>query len=223
MLGLYDVLERITTAFPDVLFEGCAGGGGRYDAGMLYYFPQYWTSDDTDAVERLYIQHGTSMVMPSSTMGAHVSAVPNHQIKRITPLNSRGNVAMMGQFGYELDLNTLIDEETEEVKAQIITYKEIRETVHKGDMYRLKSPFEGNCAVWQYVYGDKAVMLHCTSFARVNTVRVCLKMQGLDPNAEYVHTETGKVYNGDYLMNVGIYTGHLKDCHSKLYVFEKVK
>ena len=105
ILGVYDVLERITSAFPDALFEGCSGGGGRFDAGMLYYYPQYWTSDNTDAIERLYIQHGTSMVMPASAMGAHVSAVPNHQIRRTTSLKIRVHVAFAWQFGYELELN----------------------------------------------------------------------------------------------------------------------
>ena len=223
MLGLYDVLERITTAFPDVLFEGCSGGGGRYDAGMLPYFSQYWTSDDTDACERLYIQHGTSMVMPSCTMGAHVSAVPNHQINRTTPLRMRGNVAMMGQFGYELDLNKLTDEEIEEVRQQIVTYKNIRETVHKGEMYRLRSPFECDCAVWEYVDENKIVMLHTTSHTRVDLPRTMVKLEGLEEDAEYVNTATGITYRGDYLMNVGISIKNRFDYQSELYIFEKVK
>lgn len=223
MLGLYDVLERITSAFPEVLFEGCSGGGGRYDAGMLPYFSQYWTSDDTDACERLYIQHGTSFAMPACTMGAHVSAVPNHQVNRTTPLKTRGHVAMMGQFGYELDLGKLSEQEIEEVKQQISTYKEIRETVHKGDMYRLKSPFETDCAAWEYVDDKKIVVLHCVTHTRLRTARVSLKLCGLDENAQYVLKENGKVYRGDYLMNVGINTYNPSDYHSTLYIFEKVK
>lgn len=159
MLGLYDVLERITRAFPNVLFEGCSGGGGRFDAGMLYYFPQYWTSDDTDAIERLYIQHGTSLVMPPITMGAHVSAVPNHQIQRTTPLITRGHIAMAGQFGYEVDLNTLSDEEITLVREQIQEYKSIRDAIHFGDMYRLKSPFEGQNTAWEFVKDDRVILI----------------------------------------------------------------
>ena len=117
MLGLYSVLERITTAFPHILFESCSGGGGRFDPGMLYYMPQTWTSDNTDAVSRLKIQYGTSIVYPVSAMGAHVSAVPNHQVGRMTPLETRGHVAMSGNFGYELDLTKFTDEEKENVQG----------------------------------------------------------------------------------------------------------
>lgn len=220
MLGLYDVLERITSAFPEVLFEGCSGGGGRFDAGMLYYFPQYWTSDNTDAIERLYIQYGTSMVMPTSTMGAHVSAVPNHQVGRTTPIEFRGNVAMMGQFGYELDLNTLTDEEIEEVKKQIIKYKEIRETVHQGKMYRLKSPFEGNTA-WEYVYNDTVVLMYYSMLIRCEGGKTNVKFCGLDENAVYVDTNSGKKYRGSYLMNVGLYFYDFVNYGSLLIVFKR--
>ena len=126
MLGLYDVMERIVSSHPDVLFESCSGGGGRFDPGMLYYMPQTWTSDDTDAVERLFIQYGTSMAYPISAMGSHVSAVPNHQVGRVTSLKMRGDVAMSGNFGYELDLMKFTDEEKQEVRRQVETYKELR-------------------------------------------------------------------------------------------------
>lgn len=222
ILGIYDVLERITTSFPDVLFEGCASGGGRFDAGMLYYYPQYWTSDDSDAIERLYIQHGTSMVMPASAMGAHVSAVPNHQVERMTPLDTRGNVASCGQFGYELDLNELTDEEIEIVKKQIVTYKKIRQTIHKGDMYRLKSPFEGNCAAWEYVSENQVVLMYATTMARAAAELVNVKFCGLNENAEYRNTETNTTYRGDYLMNVGLYFSNAKDFVSTLMIFEKL-
>lgn len=222
VLGLYDVLERLTTAFPDVLFEGCSGGGGRFDAGMLYYFPQYWTSDNSDAVERLYIQHGTSMVMPSSTMGAHVSAVPNHQVKRITPLKTRGNVAMTGQFGYELDLNKLTDEEIDEVKEQIQTYKNIRETIHKGEMYRLKSPFDENCAAWEYVSAEMVVLVYCIIHARYQMGKKCIKFQGLSNDKKYRDTKSGKIYGGDYLMNVGLFVDEIKDFDSEMIIFETI-
>ncbi len=224
MLGLYGILEKLTNMFPEVLFEGCSGGGGRFDAGMLPYFPQYWTSDDTDAIERLYIQHGTSMVMPSSTMGAHVSAVPNHQVGRTTPIETRGNVAMMGQFGYELDLSTLSDEEIETVKKQIETYKEIRETIHKGDMYRLRSPFEGRDAAWEYVSEDKsrAVLMYCTIMGRVQGELTCVRFEGLDENAEYRDSESGKVYDADFLMNRGLFFENDKDFVSRLMIFDRV-
>ena len=118
-MGLYRILDTITSRFPDVLFEGCSGGGGRFDPGILYYMPQTWCSDDSDAVERLYIQYGTSMCYPYSSMGAHVSACPNHQVGRTTPFKMRGDVATAGQFGYEMDLSKLTDEETELAKQQI--------------------------------------------------------------------------------------------------------
>ncbi len=224
MLGLYNVLERITSSFPDVLFEGCSGGGGRFDAGMLYYFPQYWTSDDTDAIERLYIQHGTSMVMPSSTMGAHVSAVPNHQVHRTTSLKTRGNVSSVGQLGYELDLNKLSSEEIEVVKNQIVKYKQIQEIVHKGDMYRLISPYEESVAAWEYVSedGNNIVLMYCTILAKPVTGLKCIKFLGLDGAAKYQNVENGKIYNGDYLTNVGLYFANDKDFDSHLIIFEKI-
>lgn len=221
ILGIYNVLERITSAFPDVLFEGCSGGGGRFDAGMLYYYPQYWTSDNTDAVERLYIQYGTSMVMPASTMGAHISAVPNHQVGRTTPLKTRGHVAMAGQFGYELDLNSLTEAEIELVKEQIVQYKEIREVVHKGEMYRLRSPFEGRNTSWEFVFEDSVVLMYYTIFARNMLGKTCVKLSGLDENAYYVEKHTQKRYTGSYLMNVGLYFEDKKDFESKLLFFEK--
>ena len=222
MLGLYSILERLVTAFPDVLFEGCAGGGGRFDAGMLYYFPQYWTSDDTDAIERLYIQHGTSLVMPACTMGAHVSAVPNHQVHRTTPLQTRGHIAMAGQFGYEMDLGKLSEEETELVRQQIRQYKEIRSTIHFGDLYRLRSPFEGENTAWEYVSADlkQVVLIYCTIRAHVITGMTQIRFEGLKENAQYRNTETGEIYDGDFLMNVGLYLSDSKDYATKLMTFE---
>ena len=221
ILGIYEILERITTAFPDVLFEGCSAGGGRFDPGMIHYFTQYWTSDDSDAVERMYIQYGTSLVMPASTMGAHVSAVPNHQIGRVTPLKTRGDVAFAGQLGYELDLNTLSDEEIEEVKEQIAKYKRIRETIHNGEMYRIKSPFEGRNCAWEYVKDDTVVLMYYTLFGRCNLGRTCVRLSGLESEAQYVNEESGKVYSGNFLMNVGLYFEDAKDYDSKLLIFKK--
>ena len=151
MLGLYKVIETITSRFPEILFESCSGGGGRFDPGMLYYMPQTWTSDNTDAISRLKIQYGTSMVYPIISMGAHVSAVPNHQVDRITSLAMRGDVAMSGNLGYELDLTKLTEAEKIAVKAQVARYKEIRKLIQFGDFYRLKSPFEGNETAWLFV------------------------------------------------------------------------
>lgn len=224
ILGLYDVLERLTSAFPDVLFEGCSGGGGRFDAGMLAYFPQYWTSDDTDAKERLYIQHGTSMVMPSSTMGAHVSAVPNHQVHRSTPLEMRGHVAMMGQLGYELDLNKLSESEAEIIKDQIRTYKEIRRIIHDGNMYRLKSPFEGNHTAWEYVSedGKEAVLMYCSICGSVMRGRTCVKLRGLIPDKIYTIKGKKDNYQGDYLMNVGLYFDDDRDYDSEILILQAV-
>lgn len=225
VLGLYHVLEELTKAFPDVLIEGCSGGGGRFDPGMLYYSPQIWTSDDTDAIERMYIQHGTSLVYPSMSMGAHVSAVPNHQVKRVTPISLRGNVAMAGQFGYELDLNKLPEEEFEEVKHQVAFYKSIRETVHQGDMYRIRSPFDydAQATSWEFISGDKkqAVLFYYTMHGKANPTIDFVKLKGLDDTAVYVDAESGKEYTGDFLKNIGIPFKNSHDYESKVIVFNK--
>jgi alpha-galactosidase len=206
MLGLYKVMDAITSSFPDVLFEGCSGGGGRFDAGILYYMPQIWTSDDTDAVERLKIQYGTSIVYPVSTIGAHVSAVPNHQVFRNTSLKMRGDVAMSGNFGYELDLTKFTDEEKKEVKEQIAMYKELREFIQFGDMYRLKSPFEGNETAWIFVSEDKenAFAAYFKILAEPNAPVRRLTLRGLDPNKNYVIEGKDGIYGGDELMNIGV-------------------
>ena len=181
MLGLYSVLERITSAFPHILFESCSGGGGRFDPGMLYYMPQTWTSDNTDAVSRLKIQYGTSIVYPISTMGAHVSAVPNHQTGRMTPLRTRGDVAMSGNFGYELDLTQFTDAENEEVKRQVSLVKEVRELVQFGTFYRLLSPFEGNQTAWMFVSKDQqeVFLVHTTVLNEPNAPLSRLRLKGL--------------------------------------------
>ncbi len=206
MLGLYRVLEAITSQFPDILFESCSGGGGRFDPGMLYYMPQTWASDNTDAIHRLRIQYGTSMVYPVSSMGAHVSAVPNHQTGRLTSLQTRADVAMSGNFGYELDLTQMTDEEKEEVKKQVEFYKEIRHVVQFGEFYRLRSPFEGNDAAWMSVTedGTEAFAVHVNVLAEPNGPLEWLKLQGLDPAARYRVEGSGEVYGGDQLMYVGL-------------------
>ncbi|GIO15638.1 alpha-galactosidase [Cohnella xylanilytica] len=210
VLGLYELLERITAGFPHILFESCSSGGGRFDPGMLYYMPQTWTSDNTDAVERLKIQYGTSLVYPVSAIGAHVSAVPNHQVGRMTPLEFRGDVAMSGNFGYELDLTKFTDEEKETVKRQVAAYKQIRGLVQKGDLYRLKSPFEGNESAWMFVSEDKetALVYYFQVMAVPNAPRRSLRLAGLDPDLEYEvrsgTSEAASIHGGDRLMQVGL-------------------
>lgn len=206
MLGLYFILEEITKRYPDILFESCSGGGGRFDPGMLYYMPQTWTSDDTDAVERLFIQYGTSLVYPISTMGAHVSAVPNHQVGRNTSLKMRADVAMSGNFGYELDLTKLTGEEKEVIKVQIQQYKQLREFVQFGDMYRLVNPFEQTAASWMVVSKDKkeVFLAYFKILAMANPPQERIKLKGLDADARYQDVACGKIYGGDELMYAGL-------------------
>ncbi len=210
VLGLYELLERITSQFPDILFESCSSGGGRFDPGMLYYMPQTWTSDNTDAVERLKIQYGTSLVYPVSTIGAHVSAVPNHQVGRNTPLDFRGSVAMSGNFGYELDLTQFTNEEKDTVQRQVASYKQVRGLVQQGDLYRLQSPFEGNGSSWMFVSADKteALVYAFQVMAVPNAPQRILRLNGLDPELEYtVEREGGgesSLYGGDRLMQLGL-------------------
>lgn len=206
MLGLYHVMDEITSRFPNILFESCSGGGGRFDPGILYYMPQTWTSDDTDAIERLKIQYGTSMVYPNVAMGCHVSAVPNHQVARITPFATRGISAMCGNFGYELDLTKLTDEEKAQTKAQVAFYKEVRELIQFGDFYRIQSPFENNETAWSFVAKDKseAVVSFFRTLAVPNDNLATICAVGLDADAIYEDMRTGKLYGGDELMYVGI-------------------
>ena len=225
ILGLYEVLERITARFPDILFESCSGGGGRFDPGMLYYMPQVWTSDNTDAVSRLKIQYGTSLVYPPITMGAHVSTVPNHQVSRVTSLNMRGDAAMSGNLGYELDLTKLTDKEKTEVKQQIRFYKEIRHIIQFGTFYRLQSPFAGNTAAWIFVSEDQseAVAFYYKILAEPNPPLARLQLTGLNPKFLYREIETGSIFGGDELMYAGIAVPLLKgDFTSARWRFQKV-
>ena len=207
ILGVYSLYERLTSEFPRVLFESCASGGGRFDPGMLYYAPQCWTSDDSDAAERLKIQYGTSFCYPVSSMGAHVSAVPNHQVNRVTPLYTRANVAFFGAFGYELDLGRLTEEERSQVREQIAFMKEYREVLQFGDFYRLLSPFEGNITAWMVVSPDRRTALAgwYRTLNEVNGPFRRMKLRGLDPALDY--TVNGcSVHGGDELMEVGLLT-----------------
>ncbi|MDP4163545.1 MAG: alpha-galactosidase, partial [Bacillota bacterium] len=224
MLGLYYVMEVITSRFPNVLFESCSGGGGRFDPGMLYYMPQTWTSDNTDAISRLKIQYGTSLVYPPVTMGAHVSAVPNHQVHRLASLEIRGHVAMSGNLGYELDLTKLTKAEKEGVARQITVYKEIRHIIQFGDFYRLLSPFNGNRASWMFVSVDQSEVVVCyfTVLAEPNGPFYSLNLKGLKRDSRYLHLDTGKVYGGDELMYAGITLPKEKgDFASVLWRFEE--
>lgn len=225
MLGLYHILDELNKRFPNVLFEGCSSGGGRFDAGMLYYMPQTWTSDNTDAVCRMKIQYGTSLLFPPITMGAHVSAVPNHQVGRITPLQTRFIVAMSGNLGYEMDLAQISDEEKKAIKEQIAFYKSIREVIQKGSFYRLKNPQNGNEAAWNFVSEDKKTVIYCyfkilAEPLRVNTP---IRLKGLDENGIYKSKTSGICYGGDELMYAGIVSKPiLEDFASYVYVLEKV-
>ena len=204
VLGLYRVLDAITSRFPDILFESCSGGGGRFDAGMLCYMPQTWTSDDTDAVERLYIQEGTGLVYPISTMGAHISAVPNHQTGRTTPVPFRGKVAMMGRFGLELDLSKLDDKTLDEIAKEIALYKTYQQDIHYGDLYRLLSPFKGKTAAYEIVSKQRVLVFIMNITGTPCQAPLRLKLRGLNPDGLYRDTATGAVYEGRTLMGAGI-------------------
>lgn len=226
ILGLYKVLEEITTRFPDVLFESCSGGGGRFDPGMLYYMPQTWTSDNTDAIERLKIQFGTSMVYPNASIGCHVSAVPNHQVDRITPIETRGVVAMSGNFGYELDITKLPESEKEIIKEQVKLYKEIRETIQFGKCYRLSSPFENNDVAWMFISKDceEIIVSFVRTLAKPNSKFISLKLVGLDESLKYEILGENIIVGGDELMNIGLNVPELKgDYQAKMWRLKKVK
>ena len=206
ILGLYDVMGRIVRQFPDVLFESCAGGGGRFDLALMTFMPQAWCSDDTDAWMRCRIQYGTSMVFPASTMGAHVSAVPNHQVGRCTPLFTRAAVAMGGTYGYELDLTKLPQEELDEISKLNAFVRRIQPLLLYGTFYRLRSPFAGNDAAWMSVSEDRreAIVTHVFAQAQPNAQPTLLRLAGLDPDKRYRDEESGAVYGGDELMFRGI-------------------
>lgn len=206
VLGLYELLEKLTSEFPDVLFEGCSGGGGRFDAGMMYYCPQIWCSDDTDAHERTFIQYGTSFFYPTSTVGSHVSAVPNHQTGRITSIETRGVVAMAGSFGYELDLNQLLEEEKTVVAKQVTHYKEYQSLIYNGDYYRLANPFEDGMSAWSWISEDKKIILvqGVLFRAKPNVLRKTLRLMGLEAKKNYKIAGTEEVYTGVALMSGGV-------------------
>lgn len=200
ILGTYELMDRITSAFPHILFESCAGGGGRFDAGMLYYMPQAWASDNTDPIERLTIQFGTTMCYPASSMGAHVSACDR------TGIETKAAVAMAGTFGYELDPKEMSEEDKEKVKEQVMNYHRYYNVIHFGDLYRIIAPTddEFKCA-WEYVAKDKSeALLTVVIKNRAPHDFLLIKMKGLDPEKMYRDETDGEIYSGALLMNAGI-------------------
>ncbi|MCT3053897.1 alpha-galactosidase [Leuconostoc mesenteroides] len=212
MLGVYDLADRLTKRYPDILFEGCSGGGGRFDAGMLYFFPQSWTSDNTDPVERLKIQYGTTLSYPVSSMTAHVSASPNHQTGRQTSLAMRGDVATAGVFGYELNLAELSLEEKSEIKDQVTFYKQHRSLIQYGNFYRIKSPFKNNETAWEFISEDKteALLFNYRVLSTAQPVFTVTKMSHLKSDGIYVDQRTNEHYSGDELMSIGLYNTPIK-------------
>ena len=217
VLGVYDLLERVRAMSPGTLIEGCSGGGGRFDMGMLYYTPQIWCSDNTDAIDRLRIQYGTSFAYPPSTMGAHVSAVPNEQTGRSVPLETRGTVAMSGTFGYEMDLGTLPEEEKNLVRHQIRDYRESYQLIQSGDYYRLSPPSpDGAPTAWLHVSQDRREALLCVVSGQVHAGPPfrCLRLKGLDPEKQYRVTGGEELWPGDVLMEAGFPLPMLREYQS---------
>ena len=206
MLGTYQLLERLLDRYPSLMIEGCSGGGGRFDAGMLFYCPQIWCSDDTDAIERLEIQRGTSYGYPVSTMGAHVSAVPNHQTGRVTPLETRGIVAQAGTFGYELNPEKLGEEEKKEIRAQVAAYQRYSGLISQGDYYRLNELEDGkDYSAWMFAASDgsEALVSLVMSHVRPNGMFPFVKLRGLNPEAKYRLEGTEQEFTGAALMYGG--------------------
>ena len=206
VLGVYDFMERLTSRYPDMLLEGCSGGGGRFDAGMLYYSPQIWCSDNTDAINRTRIQYGTSFFYPVSAVGAHVSAVPNHQTGRVTSFHTRGVTAMAGTFGYELNPALLSDEEKQQVREQIASYKKYERLINEGTYWRLSDPIHDEIAAWMSVSKeqDRALVSVVRLMAEANQAAVYVRLRGLKPEAVYLEEYSGKQYSGAALMHTGI-------------------
>lgn len=207
VLGVYDMMDRLTTEFPHILLENCSGGGARFDPGMLYYSPQIWTSDDTDAIERLKIQHGTSMVYPVSSIGAHVSDVPNHTVGRVTPFETRGLVALSGTFGYELDVTKIPQEDREMIPKQIEMYHKYNDLIREGDLYRIGNVFENpefECVEYVSKDKDEVLVTYVQVLSRANHRSRRIRLKGLDKGSYYRNQETNAVHSGAALMNGGI-------------------
>ncbi len=223
VLGLYDFLERLNQRYPDMMIEGCSGGGGRFDAGMMYYTPQIWCSDNSDAIDRLRIQYGTSFGYPCSTVGAHVSVSPNEQNGRVTPLKTRGYVAMGGTFGYELNPAHMSEAEKAAVREQVVRYRQLEELILLGDYYRLTNPFEDEIAAWQIAAKDGSQVLMTAVLLEVhgNMLPHYVRLQGLDEAAVY-EDEAGRRYPGGALMQVGIQLPtEMGEYHAYQYLLKK--
>jgi alpha-galactosidase len=222
-LGVYALLERITSEFPQVLFESCSGGGGRFDPGMLHYLPQVWTSDNTDAIARLAIQFGTSLVYPLSAMGAHVSAVPNHQNQRLTPMTTRGHVAFTGAFGFELDLTTLSAEDLAAARNLVCEYQRVRGLLAAGDLYRLRAPEDQTWAAWMVVApdGSQALVTYVRILAGSNPPLPVLRLRGLQPEARYRLDEGDEILGGEVLMAIGLRPFIARDFTSRTWHLER--
>lgn len=207
ILGVYALYEKIINKYPEILIEGCAAGGGRFDPGILYYSPQIWTSDNTDAMERMKIQFGTSLAYPIHTLSNHISEVPNAQVKRNTSIKTRGNVAFFGNFGYEMDLVRANKEELASYMEQIKEYKRIRHMILNAHFYHIQSPFDGNETIWALVTRDrKEVMIGYYQILAQPNATTCeyIKLPFLDENSYYEEKETGMFYNGSLLKEKGI-------------------
>ncbi|MBQ8381330.1 MAG: alpha-galactosidase [Clostridia bacterium] len=223
-LGLYDICDRIVLANPDIFFEGCSGGGARFDPAILYYFPQIWTSDDSDAEERTHIQWGTSYAYPLSAMACHVSAVPNHQVRRVTPMRTRADIAHLGATGYELDTTVFTDKDRDEVKRQVAEYHKMEDLVLDGDLYRIEDPTKTNFFSFAIVSPDKS-RAHLTCYrskGQPNPEPHIVKMAGLDENKLYFIPELNLMLHGSTLMNVGFAVNFNKgDFMTRTFNFEE--
>ncbi len=237
VLGLYEMQQRLLDEFPNLLLENCSGGGGRFDAGMLYFSPQIWCSDDTDAIERLAIQEGTALVYPLCCMGAHVSVCPNHTVGRVTPFETRGHVALAGTFGYELDITKLSKEDKALVPKQVALYHAFNDLVREGDYTRIAS-YQENGAYDAFMVADKdkskALVWYVHVLARANQKDKILPLSGLDENKMYrlstVNMElenplvqTDKIYSGSVLKKAGFaFEKVWGDFKAQLLYFEEV-
>ena len=218
VLGVYEVMDRLTTDYPYLLLENCSSGGARFDPGMLYFSPQIWTSDDTDAIERIKIQYGTSLCYPASAMGAHVSDCPNHILGRTTPFATRGDVALVGTFGYELDVTRIPEEDREAIPGQIAKFKKFNPLVRTGDWYRLGNPFEDDSFdAWMFVAKDRseAVFTFVQILNRPSTPSRRILLRGLDPKKVYRNEDTGEIRLGETWMKGGVIVGAQGDFASR--------
>lgn len=226
VLAVYDMMDRLTTDFPHILLENCSGGGARFDPAMLYYSPQIWCSDDTDAVERLKIQEGTAMVYPLSTIGAHISDCPNHTVGRTTPFETRGYVALAGTFGYELDVTRIPEKDREMIPKQVEMYHKYNDLIRNGDYYRISNFSEnGEFDAWEVVskYKDEVLVTCIQVLGRPNYKSRRIKLKGLIEDRYYKNQITGEVITGGALMNAGVNLNNLHGDFSGLLLHYKVQ